>query len=584
MSAENGTYSKIRFRILLPVSIALIAVIVIGIFSAYRYFVNQQNYSLEVKKQRLETSFNVRLETDSQQISGLIRLLKKNKKIEQAWKVKKRDVLLNVSREFYQTFKQDFDITHFYYHDLAGVNFLRVHQPNRHGDKIERISFLQAKAAYQRVYGLELGVFGQFVLRVVEPWYIDGVLAGYIELGKEVDSLSKDIKASVGIEQIIFIDKKLVNRKDWNQVFGAQTSWEEYEKWVMATSTLSISPEIIKIALKQIEVSEKPVNIENQIKKYIAFKVPLTDMGGKQVGFSLLLHDSTIDSIHLRNIIKNMLILGFVIVSLIVSAYFIYIGKIQLQLDTTYAALNKKIVDHQLAEQELRQSSDALKASNQELESYSYSIAHDLRAPLRSITSFSQIIEEEDHDKLSDDGRNNLARIISAGKRMSQLIEDILKLSRITRIELSCQEVDLSIMVNEIKQRLESIYPDRLVEWVIQNDVTIYADARLIERVMENLLGNAIKYTEKFEHARIEFGRIQHTNEVIYYVRDNGIGFDMQYTGKLFGPFQRLHGDEYDGTGIGLATVQRIIHRHGGRVWSEAEVDKGATFYFTLGK
>lgn len=278
-----------------------------------------------------------------------------------------------------------------------------------------------------------------------------------------------------------------------------------------------------------------------------------------------------------------MLILGFVIVSLIVSAYFIYIGKIQIQLDTTYAALNRKIADHQLAEQELRQSSDALKASNQELESYSYSIAHDLRAPLRSITSFSQIIEEEDHDKLSGDGRNNLARIISAGKRMSQLIEDILKLSRITRIELSCQEIDLSIMVNEIRQRLESIYPDRLVEWVIQNDVTIYADARLIERVMENLLGNAIKYTEKFEHARIEFGRIQHTNEVIYYVRDNGIGFDMQYTGKLFGPFQRLHGDEYDGTGIGLATVQRIIHRHGGRVWSEAEVDKGAIFYFTMG-
>lgn len=580
----NKTHSNIRFRILAPVITVLVFFTAIGVYSAYSFFLNQQAHHLEAKIQRLNFSFNKIIDRDARQISGLISIILRDKKIKNAWKSKNRDSLLLAARQDFLTFNQAFDITHFYFHDQSGVNFLRVHHPDRHSDKIQRITLSQAIASQQSVYGLELGVFGQFVLRVVEPWYIDDVLVGYIELGKEVDSIIKDLKNSVGIEQVVFINKKRVNKQDWDLVFGEQARWSDFKKWVMATSTTALPKEALQSALAKQGDLSRPVKIEGLNKKYIATKVSLTDMGGNEVGFSLLLHDHTLDNIRLDNIIKNLLVISFFLIVLVASAYFIYIGRIQTTLLSNYKALKNKVIEHQAAEEDLRKSRDALKVSNEELESYSYSIAHDLRTPLRSITSFSQIIKDDERDKLSDDSRNNLNRIIMAGKKMSRLIEDILNLSRITRKELTCQEIDISSIVNEFKDRFIAAHPDRSIEWIIQEDIRVQADARLIERVMEHLLGNAVKYSEGIEHPRIEFGRIKDSEEAIYFVRDNGVGFDMQYSEKLFGTFQRLHGEGYEGTGVGLAMVQRIIHRHGGKVWAEAEVDKGAKFYFTLGR
>ena len=584
MAKEGKYYTNIRARILVPVIIALIFIAAIGVYSAYVFYIKLQVSQLEEKKQRMDLSFNARIETDSQRISGLINIIKKNKKIENALKARNRDELFIAAKELYNTYNQNFEITHFYFHDIDGVNFLRVHHPDRYGDLIQRATLRQAMITQKLAYGLELGVFGQFVLRVVEPFYIDNVLAGYIELGREINSITQSLKSSVGIEKIILIDKTLINRDDWSHVFGRQAAWDDYKKWVMASPTVLVSHDALRKAIAQMKTSSTPVIIEEQMKKFITTKVPLTDMSGKEVGFSVLLLDSTSGNIQLINVINNIVIIGVIIIFLIASFYYIYVGRIQNQLDITYQDLSRKISEHQLAEEELRKNRDALKTSNQELESYSYSIAHDLRTPLRAITGFSQIIEEEEGSRLSEDGRNSLARIILAGKRMSRLIEDILKLSLITRMDLNYQEVDLSIMANEIREHLETMYSNRKIEWVIQSDVLVNGDARLIERVLENLLGNAVKYTAAVDHARIEFGQTRHTGDVIYFVRDNGIGFDMQYSSKLFGTFQRLHGEEYDGTGVGLATVQRIIHRHGGKVWAEAEVDRGATFYFTLGK
>jgi two-component system, sensor histidine kinase and response regulator len=226
-----------------------------------------------------------------------------------------------------------------------------------------------------------------------------------------------------------------------------------------------------------------------------------------------------------------------------------------------------------------------LEHKNRELESFSYAVSHDLRAPLRRIDSFSRAVLESQGDKLDETGRQFLGRVREASQHMSQLIDDVLYLSRVTRANLREQEVDLSGIMTLILSRLQEGEPTRVVETKVRPGVVVTGDGQLLRIAMENLLENAWKFTSKTPSPRIEFGVTQASVEPTYFVRDNGAGFDMTYADRLFGPFQRLHPQqEFPGNGIGLATVQRIVHRHGGRVWAEGLVGQGATFYLTLGR
>lgn len=225
----------------------------------------------------------------------------------------------------------------------------------------------------------------------------------------------------------------------------------------------------------------------------------------------------------------------------------------------------------------------ALSSTNKELEAFSYSVSHDLRAPLRSMDGFSQALLEDYGDKLDATGRNYLERIRSGTQRMGLLIDDMLKLSRINRAEFKRESVDLSKMFKDIFREFQQNSPARDVQVNIQEDVIIEGDRHLLSIALTNLLENAWKFTGKTENALIEFGTELKDGKSVMFIRDNGVGFDMAYVDKLFSAFQRLHTTaEFPGTGIGLATVQRVIHRHGGTIWAESEMGKGATFFFTL--
>lgn len=224
-----------------------------------------------------------------------------------------------------------------------------------------------------------------------------------------------------------------------------------------------------------------------------------------------------------------------------------------------------------------------LRTVNEELDAFSYSISHDLRAPIRHITSFAQIILEDYAARLDDEGSQYLRRMQQSAQHMNQLIEDLLAFSRMSRQPLRKERVNLNDMVAQVIQDLYSLQVNRRVEWVVQELPIGYADPHLLQQVLVNLLSNALKYTGKRAVARIEIGCQAAPNNNTYFIKDNGAGFDMKYVHKLFGVFQRLHGaDQFEGTGVGLAIVRRIINRHGGQVWAEAAVDQGATFYFTL--
>jgi len=253
--------------------------------------------------------------------------------------------------------------------------------------------------------------------------------------------------------------------------------------------------------------------------------------------------------------------------------------------------IHRETTRRNLAEKNLQQSNGRLEdrtaelsVTNSELESFAYSVAHDLRAPLRHIAGYANILVQDYEARLDAEGMRCLGKISAGAHQMGRLVDDLLSLSKIGRQKLSIQDTSLHALVAQVAEELAPEYAGRKIEWRIGELSSARCDPALMKQVFVNLLSNAVKYTGKREHAVIEVGQLRQNNERVIFVRDNGVGFDMQYVGKLFGVFERLHkARDFEGTGVGLATAQRVIRKHGGRIWAEAEVDKGATFFCTIG-
>jgi len=270
--------------------------------------------------------------------------------------------------------------------------------------------------------------------------------------------------------------------------------------------------------------------------------------------------------------------------------YDVYAYHIGRPEDRQVAVLFNDITERKRAEEKIARLNDHLLAKNEnlefanrELESFIYSVSHDLRAPLRHIYGFADLMMKNIADKLDEKDKRYLSRIHDGTEKMSRLIDDLLNLSRISKQEIQRRKLDVSTIVAAIVAELREASPGRTVEVDIKGGITAFADPGLIEVVLSNLLKNAWKFTAKTEHSRIEFGTVEKDGKIIYYVRDNGAGFDQKYAGKMFWPFHRLHSEaEFEGTGIGLALVDRIIRLHGGKVWAEGAEGKGATIHFIL--
>ena len=317
------------------------------------------------------------------------------------------------------------------------------------------------------------------------------------------------------------------------------------------------------------------VEIENVFTHFFYIPIILATLWWKRKGLivpvflAIMLNISTI-----------YFVKGALFNDLIRSLMFIVIGSIVAELSWKILKKEEELIK---SHEDLKQRATELAAVNKELEAFNYSVSHDLRSPLRSINGFSQALLEDYADKLDAQGKDYLQRVRAASQTMAQLIDDLLDLSRITRSKIHRGTVNLSVLAQAVTAELAKMEPERQVEFVIAGRLMVKGDERLLKIVLENLLGNAWKFTGNNPKAKIEFGVTQVDDRSAYFVRDNGAGFDMAYANKLFGAFQRLHApSEFSGSGIGLATVQRIIHRHGGHVWAEGAVGQGATFYFTL--
>jgi light-regulated signal transduction histidine kinase (bacteriophytochrome) len=259
------------------------------------------------------------------------------------------------------------------------------------------------------------------------------------------------------------------------------------------------------------------------------------------------------------------------------------LSEVLVPFDAAFQSIQKANRTLASQNQDLTQAKGIAEIAIRELEAFSYSVAHDLRAPLRSIDGFGQMLEEDCGGNLDENCRGHLSIIRKSTHRMAQVIDDLLKLSQIGKTEVRRSKINLSDFANEVINRLKKLKSARIIEWILPPVLAAEADPNLVRILLDNLLRNAYKYSAKQEQARIELGIFEVPGETIYFVRDNGVGFDPAYAHKLFKPFQRLHaGTEFEGMGIGLSIVRRIVERHGGRIWAESAPERGATFYFTL--
>lgn len=242
----------------------------------------------------------------------------------------------------------------------------------------------------------------------------------------------------------------------------------------------------------------------------------------------------------------------------------------------------QEIALYQLNE-DLKEKNIDLEMINKELESFTYSVSHDLRAPLRAINGYAEVLQRGYEQNLDDKGKQFLGKVISSAERMEDLIEKLLAFSRLGRRKLNKEQIDMKVLTQDALEDVRTSSPYRIPQLDIQELPSVQGDKELLRQVMINLISNAFKYSSKKDDAHVEINALRQDHEIIYSVKDNGAGFDMNHAGKLFGVFQRMHGSaEFEGTGVGLAIVQRIVEHHGGRVWAEAEKDKGATFFFSL--
>ena len=519
-----------------------------------------------------------------------------------------RESLLAVSAPLFNELRQRHDITHMYFIEPDGTVFLRIHKPEQFGDKLDRATYLEAAATGKTSTGLEMGR-NFFSLRCVHPVSYEGKMIGFIEIAEEIDHVFEQMKAITGNDVTLFLTGDFLRKYD------VALKTEKFDDLSV------LYPTDLKTTLRLAEKLRDTVR-----KGFDGFAFSFVDLGGAKhaVGMGpikdafgatagVLFSHRDVSPLYVA-MWKGIIVSDGIFVAIfLASTALLYLSlrkslalfnalrqhiltvtrtwdlSRRLEVNTN-DEIGELVTDFNLMKEEIKTlngslalRAEELTAANQELEAFNYTVSHDLRKPLTIINGYCQAIMEMCDTSLDEECKNYLGEIYHGTLRMNQLIEALLKFSVMARSELLLEPVDLSGMAKTVAAELRQTEPERDVRVEIAEGITVNGDRNLLQVVMENLLGNAWKYTGRREEAVIEFGKTTVAGEPACFVRDNGAGFDMAQSERLFAPFQRLSGtDEFKGHGIGLATVARIIQRHGGRVWAEGEPDKGATFYFTL--
>lgn len=579
-----------------------------GFFSYHRQ-VHQLEGSLEDFARHQYRLFQAILEADSEGLARAQAGLTRLDSLLLPFAEKNGDRLLSAVTPIFEELERNHSITHMYFIEPDGTVFLRAHRPEQYGDKLARATFARAAETGKIAGGLEMGM-NFFSLRCVAPLTRQDELIGFMEVAEEIDHVFERMKAITGDDVSLFLTERFLKSYEIDfhtrLIDGFTILYPTDER--VSLELAAISTELLREGLETFVMGTVELGGGE---KYAVGAAPFEDAFGETAGI-LFSHRnlSPLYSAMWKGIITSITV--FIGIFVVCTALFYLslrksvklFGALKSHMQTvtrtwdlsrpleinTGDEIGQLVGDFNLMKQEIRKlkdnlefRADELAMANRELEAFSYSVSHDLRRPLTRIYTAAQLLQEGYAENLDTTGEFLVQSICEASAEMEELIEDLLMLSRISRSEIRREEVDLGSLSRDIAEELQLTQRERKVEWIIPDGLVVRGDAHLLEVALRNLLENAWKYTGLVPNPRIEVGIIdQQQGRKSFFIRDNGVGFDMKDADRLFKPFQRLHSDEFPGTGIGLAIVQRIIHRHGGELWVKGEKGKGATFFFSI--
>ena len=578
----------IRMRILVPIGCAILLILAGAMVSIYLLQRQEVKISANQKTAAVQRYFQQQLQHEEELLGGLLELIADDRRLALLWQQKDRAGLMRYSEPLFERLRGRARISHLYFITPDRTCFFRAHMPASYGDRIDLVTLDKAVRTNTPASGLELGPYGLFTFRMVQPWMVNGRLVGYIELGVEIDHFLKQIEQANRVKLMFAVDKQLLTRDMWEEgqrIMGHRPEWNRFEKIVISNPVdSSLYPTLDRgLSFTGTGDGRQLFYAAAGGRNYVYGLVPQKDVSELVTGGFIVFNDITLSRHKLYLLALELTAFSVIVAGILFVIFNAYVRRIQNGIIAARTELTNEVDEHKQTAIALTRAKEESDAANRDLHAFSYSVTHDLRAPLTVINGYCEAMLEGYASKLDAQGMEYLRTISSSCMRMNKFIDAILTFSLASQEAIHREPVNLSELARLIMAELNFNETSRQLTVTIADGLTTNGDPLLLRTVMENLLGNAWKFTGKKTQSMIEFGVTERAGERVFFVRDNGAGFDMDRAAELFVPFTRLHDrHEFVGSGIGLATVHKIITRHGGRIWAESAPGEGATFFFTI--
>jgi signal transduction histidine kinase len=631
MSRMQTEKHNIRIPVLVPLGLAIAGLMIFSILGAY--ILQSRNYAdrVRTKVDGVQALYNQYIQNDVRLMNGMLDMLKDREDFRQAWLAGDRENLLKVAEPVFKDIRSKYDITHLYFHSPDKTCFLRAHNPSEYGDTITRATMKMVVAQQKPISGIELGKFGTFTLRVMHPWFIDGKLTGYIELGEEIQKILPAVKQVFDVDLVTMIDKQYINQADWEKgmrVMGHENpDWNLMSDAVVVNSTFAgLTQESVQ-AIKTFSQSGKKslFGVSVGDTQYGGGSVPLIDAGGRRVGEVIVMKDVTQMRTTLKTFSISLIIFAAVAGFILCGIFYVYIRRIEKRLTGVYTNLNTQVEKRKLAEEQLRDAYtkveaqvqqrtselsmqiaerektedilyklnrelettvDRLTLVNRELEQFAFITSHHLREPVRKISIFGRMLTESLANKLDDDSKENLNFMIEGAAKIEQMVRG-LKLY----LEASVEQVDFEqLNMNTMIQQIELQGFDKELR-SINGSLVVYnklpqvkGNHVQIRQVLSNVLSNSLMFRRPDVRLEIAVRSYEQDDGFVRIeIEDNGLGIKDEYLDEIFNPFKKVHaGQNSKGVGIGLTICKKIVERHGGKMGARSDYGHGTVVWFTL--